>query len=222
VDPHLFPEQPGWSPDVGTSEDSVNHLRRLKGELSGSAAADAAAQHDARVAAAMEASGFEERRKSPRLRCSGSAEIQAGNSEVRMWGTLTDISLHGCYVEMSNTFPVETRVALVLKSCGIRIHSPGKVRASYPSLGMGICFTDTEPSQRLHLQRLLASLSGHGAASVSERAREHDAKEDADRMQALQSADPGAFLVEIATFFQTNQLLSRDEFYEIAKQARRS
>ena len=62
-----------------------------------------------------------------------------------MWGTLTDISLHGCYVEMNATFPVDTKVDLVLKSFGIRIHTPGRVRATYPSLGMGICFAEIEP-----------------------------------------------------------------------------
>ena len=166
MDPHVYPEQPGWSPDAGKNEDSVNHLRRLKEDLAESAPAHAAADHDARVAAAMAASGFEERRKSPRLRCSGSAEIRGGGSDARMWGTLTDVSLHGCYVEMSNTFPVDTVVNLVLKSCGIQIQAPGRVRASYPALGMGICFGEIEPGQHLQLKQLLALLTGHGAACV--------------------------------------------------------
>jgi hypothetical protein len=38
----------------------------------------------------------------------------------------------------------------------------------------------------------------------------------------LRSADPRAFLDEIAEFFQKNQLLSRSEFQQIAKRARRS
>jgi hypothetical protein len=48
---------------------------------------------------------------------------------TRMWGTVPDVSLHGCYVEMNTTFPVGTKVDLVLKSFGIRIESPGTVRA---------------------------------------------------------------------------------------------
>lgn len=223
MDPHVYPEQPGWSPDAGKNEDSVNHLRRLKGELAESAPANAAANHDARVAAAMAASGFEERRKSPRLRCSGSAEIRGGGGDARMWGTLTDVSLHGCYVEMSNTFPVDTVVDLVLRSCGIQIQAPGRVRASYPALGMGICFGEIEPGQHLQLKQLLALLAGHGAACVGGPARKNQAK-DADVVlkESLQAADPMTFLGEITTYFQKNQLLSRDEFYEIAKRVRRS
>jgi len=168
----------------------------------------------------MAATGLEERRKSPRLRCSGSAEIRATGNEVRMWGTLSDVSLHGCYVEMSSTFPVDTRVDLVLKSCGIRIQTPGRVRASYPSLGMGICFTETESSQRLQLQQLLALLTGHGAASVGGRARENHAQDDDFVKESLRFVDPAVCLEEIVAFFHKNQLLSRDEFYEIAKRVR--
>ena len=223
MDPHVYPEQPGWSPDAGKNEDSVNHLRRLKGELAESAPANAAANHDARVAAAMAASGLEERRKSPRLRCSGSAEIRGKGSDARMWGTLTDVSLHGCYVEMSNTFPVDTVVDLVLKSCGIQIQAPGRVRASYPALGMGICFGEIEPGQHLQLKQLLALLTGHGAACVGGPARKNQAKDaDVVMKESLQAADPMTFLGEITTYFQKNQLLSRDEFYEIAKRVRRS
>ncbi|HEY6302122.1 MAG TPA: hypothetical protein VIX14_03565, partial [Terriglobales bacterium] len=36
-------------------------------------------------------------------------------------GTLTDVSLHGCYLEMNTTFPVGTKVKLVLKSFGVRV-----------------------------------------------------------------------------------------------------
>jgi len=38
----------------------------------------------------------------------------------------------------------------------------------------------------------------------------------------LRSADPRAFLDEITEFFQKNQILSRSEFHQIAKRARRS
>ena len=220
MDPHVYPEQPGWAPDSGRSEDSVNHLRRLRGEPAEAGPAEAAVQHDARVAAAMTASGLKERRKTPRLRCSGSAEIRVGDGDVRLWGTLTDVSLHGCYVEMNNTLPVESRVALVLKSCGIRIHAPGRVRATYPALGMGICFTEIDPGQQVQLRQLLALLSGRGD-SVSARAREDHEKDANLAKETLQSADPAAVFDEIVEFFQMNQLLSRTEFYEIAKRVRR-
>ncbi len=105
MDPHVHVEQPGWSPDTGTSEDNVNYLRQLKGELADPAPAKVVARGDG-----------------------GSAPVTA---------------------------------------------------------------------------------------------RENPAK-DADFVKAtLQLADPSAFLAEITTFFQKNQLLCRDEFYKIAKRVRR-
>lgn len=133
-----------------------------------------------------------------------------------MWGTVTDVSLHGCYVEMNTTFPVDTKVGLVLKSFGIRIEAPGTVRASYPFLGMGICFAEIEPAQQLQLKQLLAALAGRSAVSDGMSADENNLKD------SLAAADPKSFLDGIAEFFQKNQTLSRDEFHQIAKRVRRS
>lgn len=71
-------------------------------------------------------------------------EFRTEASEVRIWGTVTDISLNGCHVEMNTTFPVGTKVDLLRKSFGVRIEAPGAVRPSYPFLGMGICFAEIQ------------------------------------------------------------------------------
>ncbi len=213
MDPNILSEQPGLSPDSGKGEEGANHLRRLKREATEGAPADGTGKAPA-VAATP---AWKERRKSLRLRCSGSAEFRAAGSDVRVWGTLTDISLHGCYVEMSATFPVGARVNLVLKSCGISIRVSGTVRTSYPSLGMGICFAaETDREQQRQLNRLLTALAGHSAFSNGGPVPENDMQD------TLASADPRAFLDEIAEFFHENQSLSRDEFHEIAKRVRRS
>jgi hypothetical protein len=127
----------------------------------------------------------------------GQRGVRTEASDVFIWGTVTDISLNGCYVEMNTTFPVGTKVDVVLKSFGVRIEAPGTVRASYPFLGLGICFAEIQLVQQLHLRDLLTKLAGR-------------------------SADPRAFLDKITEFFQKNQLLSRSEFHRIAKRARRS
>src|SRR5450759_622747 len=92
----------------------------------------------------------------------------------------------------------------------------GRVRATYAFLGMGICFAEIEPDQQLQLKQLLASLAGRSAVSSGASLQEKSMKD------TLVSADPRACLDEIAGFFQKNQLLSREEFYHIAKRARRS
>jgi hypothetical protein len=215
VDPHIYPGQPGLPTDASTGEEGVNYLRRLKGNAPAGAPADGGAKRDA-ASATTPTVEWKERRQSPRLRCSGSVEFRAEGSDVRMWGTLTDVSLHGCYVEMNTTFPVDTKVDLVLKSFGIRIHTAGTVRASYPFLGMGIRFEEIEPEQQQQLKQLLEALAGHSAVSNDASAQENDIKD------TVASADPTAFLGEITEFFQKNQLLSRAEFHKIAKRVRRS
>jgi PilZ domain-containing protein len=215
VDPHIPPEQPGASPDSSKSEEAVNYLRRLKAPVGEGMSRGAASRSDSKSGAATMGLGFKDRRQSPRLRCSGSAEFRVEGSDVRMWGTLTDISLHGCYVEMNATFPVDTKVALILKSFGIQIRTAGRVRATYPSLGMGICFADIEPLEQLQLKQLLAALSGRSTIYTAKSA------EESGMQETLASADPRAILGEIMGFFQNNQLLSRAEFCQIAKRARR-
>ncbi len=215
MDPNVCPEQPELSPDLSESEDGVSYLRRLKGSVAESAPSGTAARGGGRTGVATMGPGFKDRRQSPRLRCSGSVEFRVEGSDVRMWGTLTDISLHGCYVEMNATFPVDTKVDLVMKSFGIRIHTAGRVRATYPSLGMGIRFAEIEPCEQMQLKQLLAALSGRSTIYTAKSAEESSLKE------ALGSSDPRAILGEITGFFQNNQLLSRAEFYQIAKRVRR-
>jgi len=219
VDQRIDPTQPGLAPDSSNGDEGVDYLRRLKG-----APADAVARGGGEAPAAADGiansagnnAAWKERRQSLRLRCSGSAEFRTEASDVCIWGTVTDISLHGCYVEMNTTFPVGTKVDLVLKSFGVRIEAPGTVRASYPFLGMGICFAEIQLVQQLHLRDLLTKLVGRSAVSNGISAQENSMKD------TLRSADSRAFLDEITEFFQKNQLLSRSEFHQIAKRARRS
>ena len=216
MDPRIYRAQPDLTPDSSNGGEGVDYLRRLKGSAPQGAPADASARGGGEAPGAAKNAAWKERRQSPRLRCSGSAEFRTEASDVRIWGTVTDVSLHGCYVEMNTTFPVGTKVDLVLKSFGIRIETPGEVRVSYPFLGMGICFADTQPVQQLHLKDLLTALAGRSAVSSGISSAEKSVKD------ALGSADPKAFLDEIKEFFQKNQLLSRSEFHQIAKRARRS
>jgi hypothetical protein len=215
VDPYIHPEHPGWNPDCNASEEGANYLRRLRGSETKGAGGEGEGKNGGGSPAEASPVRGAERRRSPRVRCSSSAKLRTEGSDLRLWGTLTDISLTGCYVEMNTTFPVGTNVNLVLRSSGIRIQVSGTVRASYPFLGMGICFTQVEPAQQLQLQQLLAMLAGH--STFTNGLPVQDAMKE-----TLRLADPRAFLNEVAEFFRKNQVLSREEFHQIAKRVRRS
>lgn len=217
MDPNLETEQPSLAPGPHKAEESVDYLRRLKTQEAQDAPSTAMATSSIVVPAGASFPGGKERRRSPRLQCSGSAEFRPEGSDVRMWGTLTDVSLHGCYVEMNNTFPVGTRVSLRLESLGIRVQVQATVRVSYPFLGMGMCFSEIESGQQLQLEQLLAALSEPSSPSNSASAT----TQFADSSHSLADVDSKAMLDELTQFFRSNHLLSREEFYQIAKRARR-
>jgi len=213
VEPNLYSEQPGLSSETGKNEEGANYLRQLKAQPNGTGAAGAVCA--AGPQPQTQYTG-RERRRSPRFRCNGSVEFKPEGSDVRMWGTLTDVSLHGCYVEMSTTFPVGTKVELGMEVLGIRVHAFGTVRVSYPFLGMGICLSELEPGQQLQLEQLLGSVSGQTPAADPALTRAATSQEIAG------ATEPAAFFEEIRRFFVNSPLLSRDEFFRMAQRCRRS
>jgi len=215
VDRHFEAEQPGLSPDASKADGGANYLRRLKSQAAEDAPSPPPATSSIVVPATAASPSLKERRRSPRLQCSGSAEFWPEGSDVRMWGTLTDVSLHGCYVEMNNTFPFGTRMRLTLEALGVRVRVQGTVRVSYPFLGMGICFSEIEPGQQLQLEMLLTTLSGQSSGSDA------TSTPVASSTQSLADVDSKSMLDELTEFFRSNQLLSRKEFYQIANRARR-
>ena len=203
-----YTEGDKFTPNPSPSDNSVNYLRRLKEQTRTEAASPAAVP--------SRAPAQKERRRSPRYKCSGSAEITQLGGDVRMWGTLTDISLHGCYVEMSTTFPVDTRIHLVLEALNFRFRASGIVRISYPFLGMGVLLTELEPDQRAVHERLLATLA---QATTVPNPMAPQPRSTAD---AVAAAEPIALLNEIRRFFDKNGALSREEFLRIAERCRRA
>jgi hypothetical protein len=211
VDPYVTAEQP----DSQTTDDGASYLRRLKGQP-GEEPSSMPANVAPLAAAPQNSVPEKDRRRSPRFKCAGGAEFTAEDSNVRMWGTLTDISLRGCYVEMSTTFPVDTKVALVLEASGIRFRARGTVRISYPFLGMGILITEIEPDQKALLEQLLSALAKSSSSSQPE-ATPHNSAND-----LFVGADPIAFLNDLKRPFDGKPLLSREEFFRIAKLCQRS
>jgi hypothetical protein len=215
VDPHVYAEQPGLTPESRKTDDGANYLRRLKAETDGEELSSRALRTGSAAAGPQTSFTGKERRRSIRYRCSGSVEFRSEGSDVRMWGTLTDVSLHGCYVEMSTTFPVDTRVELVLEALGIRVRALGTVGVSYPFLGMGIRLTEIEPGQQTQLEQLLSAVAGQNTVADPTLLQDRGVPDKA-------AAEPTVFLEEIKRYFDTHLILSREEFLQIAKCCRRS
>ena len=72
---------------------------------------------------------------------------------------LTDLSLGGCYLEISSPFPVSSRVALSMRAAGVEVRTQGVVRVMHPDKGMGVQFTQATPEHRAAVEKFLRVLS---------------------------------------------------------------
>jgi hypothetical protein len=214
MDPNIICEQSGF-PEGDPSrpgEDGASYLRRLKGQPGDDSPTPPADAGSASAATPATAVFVKERRRSPRFQCSGSVELQPQDGSAHMWGALTDISLHGCYVEMPTTFPTDTLVSLTVEVLGIRFSAQAKVRVSYPALGMGMCFTEIEPEQEKQLGQLLKAVARQRAILSSA---------PGGSPERVAPADPKIIVEKLTEYFKKNNSLSRDEFHAIAKRVRR-
>jgi hypothetical protein len=160
------------------------------------------------------------RRKSPRYRCQGSARVRDLSSSVSTWATFTDISLHGCYVEAMSSFRVGAKVGLTMDVNGFRVESHGEVRVVYPNLGMGIGFTAMSDPDRERLRELLRSLS---RPSVILGARpEVNAALMPGPAPLSAITNPAAALQAVINFFDERHILSREEFFRILHKSQSS
>jgi c-di-GMP-binding flagellar brake protein YcgR len=74
-------------------------------------------------------------------------------------GQLTDLSLGGCYLEISSPFPVSSRVTLSMRAGSVEVRAQGVVRVMHPDKGMGVEFTQATPEHRAAVERFLGVLS---------------------------------------------------------------
>jgi c-di-GMP-binding flagellar brake protein YcgR len=72
---------------------------------------------------------------------------------------LTDLSLGGCYLEISSPFPVSTRVTLSMRAGGVELRTEGVVRIMHADKGMGVEFTQTTAEHRALLEKFLRLLT---------------------------------------------------------------
>lgn len=72
---------------------------------------------------------------------------------------LTDLSLGGCYLEISSPFPVGSRVVLSMRAAGVEVRAQGLVRVMHPEKGMGVEFTQATPEHRTAVETFLGVLS---------------------------------------------------------------
>jgi len=72
---------------------------------------------------------------------------------------LTDLSVGGCYLEISSPFPVSSRLVLSMRAAGVELRAQGVVRIMHPDRGMGVEFTQNTREHRAALEKFLNVLT---------------------------------------------------------------
>ena len=90
------------------------------------------------------------------LKCN-SPEVEQEDPPIHC--RLTDLSLGGCYLEMTSPFPVGTRVTLSMRAATMKLHAEGVVRVMHQEKGMGVEFTQETSQNRSELEKFLEVLT---------------------------------------------------------------
>jgi hypothetical protein len=161
----------------------------------------------------------DERRLHVRHKCDGGAEVHKQGVDARVWGTLIDLSLGGCYMEMMTPFPSETLVELALAVGARRVRAGGLVRTSHPGCGMGIQFTEISEEDRSQLQQIVNALA-EGDSKPAEPPRPASAAAAPSDRSDGNPSQAARVLQGILAFFGERDLLSRREFLEILQRVK--
>jgi PilZ domain len=203
-------------------DEGVAYLRSLKhssqAESSGPDSKPEAAQAGADEAANNDP-WYEgtNKRRGPRFKCEGSAEIREEGCNERTWVTFTDVGLNGCYVEAQATYPAGTILNMKLEANGIRVETRGNVRVNYPYLGMGIAFVGMTDENVLRLRQMLASISRGSAIVGPGIPSTLSSTSPLDTIPNV--SDPDAALQELIEFFESRQMLMREDFVRILRKS---
>jgi len=86
-----------------------------------------------------------ERRRSPRYPFIATAELVEQSSETRMVSRVSELGLHGCYLDMMNPFPQGTKVLIKIFTDSEYFESLATVVYAQHNMGMGVKFDSVKP-----------------------------------------------------------------------------
>ena len=106
------------------------------------------------------------RRALPRYPCTGTVEIfQSG--QLYGWGTVSEISRGGCYIDTNQPMPVAAAVNLRISLVGEILEAGAKVAWTTPQVGMGMRFEVSSPELESRIERMLQIITGEDGGSRS-------------------------------------------------------
>jgi eukaryotic-like serine/threonine-protein kinase len=111
-------------------------------------------------------------RMQKRYPCNADVQVRvAGSAGMPNWGTITEISRSGCYIEMPGPSQVGTALELVLHLGGGELQAHGQVQSYHPPIGMGVMFLEMSNADFQRLHEILETLPPLAAEAAT---AEHD------------------------------------------------
>ena len=81
---------------------------------------------------------------------------------MRIATRVSELSLHGCYLDMMNPFPQDTMVLVKIFAGEDFFHAKAKIIYVQPNLGCGVSFLEVEPQRLAVLGRWLETAQKDG------------------------------------------------------------
>lgn len=99
-----------------------------------------------------------ERRKNPRYRCQNSVEIHVPEG-VSFWGTVADLGMGGCYVEIPIPLELGKRLKVGIWLGQAKAWADARIAHGIPGLGIGMKFTEISEPNLDQIRRFLDALT---------------------------------------------------------------
>jgi PilZ domain len=99
----------------------------------------------------------EKHRRTPRFPFIAPAEVIEGNAASGIPTRLKELSLYGCYLELTTPIPRGTPITVKISIDGDFFEAAATVVYTHPSLGMGLAFRDVKPHFLTVLRRWLGN-----------------------------------------------------------------
>src|SRR6202790_2475613 len=142
-----------------------------------------------------------------------SSEAEQDDPPIRC--QLTDLSVGGCYLEISSPFPVSSRVVMSMRAGEVEVRAQGVVRIMHPDKAMGVEFTQATAEHRAAVEKFLGVLN-ENRTLLPELLVEPEGLESEPSMDQSPTAKTEDPLLQL---FRGNSLTA-DEFHEALRKQR--
>jgi len=99
--------------------------------------------------------GIREQRRTPRYSFIASADLIELKADVRIASRVSELSLHGCYLDMMNPFPTGTMVLVKIAAGDAFFEAKAKIIYAQMNMGAGVGFLEVSAESQAVLERWL-------------------------------------------------------------------